>query len=214
MEDEENLQTSRFPRTVTVNGRRVCIRPITPDDRERIVHGLRSMSVETSYRRFFTPTFYPSEKTLQYLTHIDGEQHMALGAVDCSREGNPGMGAARYVRLSKKPSIAEAAVVVIDEYQQQGIGSMLIAALSRYAADHGVAAFRGFVLAENRDFLDYLRTLGAFDEHAREGIIQLDVPVYAREEDLPTDPDLQRARWAWKTVENARLEDCDGSTVR
>jgi len=129
MENPENPETIRFPRTVIVNGRRVCIRPITPDDRDRIVQGLRSMSIETSYRRFFTPTFYPSEKTLQYLTHIDGEQHVALGAVDCTREGNPGIGAVRYVRLPDRPSIAEAAVVVIDEYQQQGIGSMLIAAL-------------------------------------------------------------------------------------
>jgi GNAT superfamily N-acetyltransferase len=204
-------QTIRFPRTVTVNGRRVCIRPITPDDRDRIVQGLRSMSVETTYRRFFTPTFYPDEKTLQYLTHVDGEQHMALGAVDCTREGEPGIGAARYVRLSDRPSIAEAAVVVIDAYQQQGIGSMLIAALSRYAADHGVDAFRGFVLSENRDFLAYLRTLGASNERARDGVIQIDVPVYAREDDLPEGPDMERAKRAWKTVEDARLEDCAGT---
>ncbi len=204
-------QTIRFPRTVTVNGRRVCIRPITPDDRDRIVQGLRSMSVETSYRRFFTPTFYPDEKTLQYLTHVDGEQHMALGAVDCTREGEPGIGAARYVRLSDRPSIAEAAVVVIDAYQQQGIGSMLIAALSRYAADHGVDVFRGFVLSENRDFLAYLRTLEASNERARDGVIQIDVPVYAREDDLPEGPDMERAKRAWTTVEDARLEDCAGT---
>lgn len=207
----EDPPTIRFPRTITVNGRRVCIRPVTPNDRERIVEGLRSMSVETSNRRFFTPKFYPSEETLRYLTHIDGEQHMAIGAVDCSQEGEPGIGAARYVRLPDEPSIAEAAVVVLDAYQRQGIGSMLIAALSRYAATHGVEAFRGFVLAENRDFLTFLGMLGAFNEHAHDGVIQIDMPVYAREEDLPDGPEMKRARWAWEMVDGAQLADCDGT---
>jgi len=211
----------QFPRTLEIDDLRLCVRPVRPEDRDRIVNGLRSMSVETSYRRFFTPRFYPTEETLQYLTHVDGKQHMALGAVDCTREGEPGIGAARYVRLADRPSVAEAAVVVLDDYQRRGIGSILIAALSRYAADQGgpkdpelpkIEAFRGFVLAENRDFLAYLRTLGAFNERAHDGIIQLDMPVYARLDDLPDGPGMARARWAWRAVETARVGDCDGTT--
>lgn len=208
----EASPTIQFPRTVEVDDLRVCIRPVTPDDRERIVDGLRSMSVETSYRRFFTPAFYPSEETLRYLTHVDGERHMALGAIDCTREGHPGIGAARYVRLSEQPTIAEAAVVVLDTYQRHGIGSMLLAALSWYAAEHGIECFRGFVLAENRDFLEYLRALGAFNERAHDGVLQVDVPVYARHSDLPGGPRLDRARWAWSTVDEAPIEDCDGAS--
>lgn len=169
------------------------------------------MSVETSYRRFFTPTFYPSEKTLQYLTHVDGDQHMAIGAIDCSQDGHPGIGAARYVRLSEHPSMAEAAVVVIDAYQQQGIGSMLIAALSQYAAGHGIEKFRGFVLAKNQDFLSYLRALGGTNERAHDGVIQIDVPVYACAADLPDNPALERGRWAWRKIDDARLENCEGT---
>jgi GNAT superfamily N-acetyltransferase len=194
---------------MTVDGLRVCVRPVTPDDRDRILQGLRSMSVETSYRRFFTPTFYPSEETLRYLTHVDGEQHMAIGAVDCTREGEPGIGAARYVRLPEEPAVAEAAVVVLDAYQQRGIGSLLIAALSRYAAHHGVECFRGFVLAENRSFLAFLRNLGAVNEHAHGGVMQVDVPVYARAGALPDGPETARALWAWRTLDEARIGGCD-----
>jgi GNAT superfamily N-acetyltransferase len=167
------------------------------------------MSVETSYRRFFTPTFYPSDETLRYLTHVDGEQHMALGAVDCTRDGFPGVGAARYVRLAEEPAVAEAAVVVLDAYQQRGIGSLLIAALSRYAAAHNVERFRGFVLAENRPFLAFLRDLGAVNERAHGGVIEVDVPVYERAEDLPAGPGTARAQWAWRTLDTARRGDCD-----
>jgi GNAT superfamily N-acetyltransferase len=188
----------------------VCIRPISPEDRERIVEGLHEMSAETSYRRFFTPRFYPSDRALDYLTQIDGEQHMALGAVDCSRDGDPGVGAARYVRLPEAPTVAEAAVVVIDAYQRQGIGSMLLACLSRYAADHGVEWFRGFVLAENQEFLRFLRTLGGVNEQVHEGVIQLDVPVYVRADNLPEQPGTGRARRAWRMIDEAEIADCDG----
>ena len=199
----------QFPRTMTVDGLRVCVRPVTPDDQKRILEGLRSMSVETSNRRFFTPKFYPNEETLRYLTHVDGDQHMALGAIDCTRAGFPGIGAARYVRLPDQPSVAEAAVVVIDAYQQRGIGSLLIAALSRYAANHDIEYFRGFVLAENRPFLSFLRHLGAVREKAHGGVIQLDVPVYAHAEALPDSPEIPRAHWAWQTLDDAQMGDCD-----
>ena len=206
----DDAPSIRFPRTVTVDDRRVCIRPVTPDDRDRILEGLRSISVDTSYRRFFTPRFYPSEAELRYLTQIDGDRHMALGAVDCSAKGEPGVGAARYVRLPEAPTVAEAAVLVIDAYQRDGIGSLLLAALSQYAAGQGVEWFRGFVLADNRDFLAYLEALGACHKETHDGVLQLDVPVYPRGAQLPDTPALARARWAWRTIDDAGVADCDG----
>lgn len=199
----------RFPRTVTVDGHRICLRPVTPDDRDRILAGLQEISVETSYRRFFTPTFYPSESELAYLTQIDGDTHMAVGALDCTREGWPGLGVARYVRLPDEPTVAEVAITVIDDYQRRGIGSLLLAALSQYAASHGVEYFRGFVLADNRDFLSFLDALGACREETHDAVRQLDVPVYPRGAPLPDHPDLDRARWAWQAVDEAEVGDCE-----
>lgn len=203
-----NTPAIRFPCTVAFDDQRVCLRPVTPSDRDRILAGLQELSVETSYRRFFTPTFYPSEAELTYLTHIDGDQHMAVGALDCTREGEPGLGLARYVRLPDEPHVAEIAITVIDDYQRQGIGSLLMAALSQYAADHGIEYFRGFVLADNRDFLDYLDALGACHEQTHDAVRQLDVPVYSRGAMLPDHPDLGRARWAWRAVAEATVGDC------
>jgi GNAT superfamily N-acetyltransferase len=200
----------QFPRTVAFNDHRICLRPVTPDDRDRILAGLQEISVETSYRRFFTPTFYPSERELQYLTQIDGDTHMAVGALDCTRDGWPGLGVARYVQLPDEPTVAEGAVLVIDAYQRQGIGSLLLAALSQYAAGHGIEYFRGFVLTENRDFLDFLDALGACREQTHDAVRQLDVPVYPRGAPLPDHPALDRARWAWEAVAEAPIADCSG----
>lgn len=193
----------RFPLRVSVDDMRLVIRPVTAQDKSRIVEGLRAISAETSYRRFFTPSFYPSDEQLQYLTEVDGEKHMALGAVDEAVDGAPGVGVARYIRLPEQPTVAEAAILVIDAYQQRGIGSILLMALSRYACAHGIETFRGYVLPENRDVLRYLRTLGARGERVDEGMIELDLPVMCEAEDIPETDAARRARWAWHVVDAA-----------
>ena len=190
-----------FPVTVPIDGLQVRIRPITPADRERILKGLREISAETSFHRFFTPSFYPNENQLRYLTEVDGEQHVALGAVDASTEGEPGLGAARYVRLADEPDVAEAAVLVVDRFQQRGIGTLLLAALSRVAHEKGVRVFRAYVMQDNRQFLGYLRGLDPIREEAHDGIIEVDLPVYARLDDLPDDPRIDRARRAWRRMQ-------------
>lgn len=196
-----------FPRTATLNGLRVSIRPITPDDRERILAGLRSISAETSYHRFFTPSFYPNEEQLRYLTDVDGVRHVALGAVDCTEAGEPGVGAARYVRLDEAPEVAEAAVLVVDRYQRRGVGSLLLAALSRHGSANGVERFRAYVMDDNRSFLAYLRSLGAVSERVEDSVVQVDVPVYASPSDVPdTAPD--RARWAWQCLDASTPGPC------
>jgi len=201
-------QALHLPCTASVGDRSVCIRPVTHEDRERILEGLRAMSPETSYRRFFTPTFYPSEAELQYLTEVDGTSHVALGAVDCERSGNPGIGVARYVCLEADPSVAEAAIVVVDDYQGQGIGSMLLSTLSRYAGERGVETFRGYVLADNTAVLQYFQALGASRDQSDTGIVQIDVPVYTHLRDLPAGPETERFRWAWRQIEAARSNEC------
>ncbi len=192
-----------FPLRVSVGDLDLIIRPVKAADKSRIVEGLRAISSETSYRRFFTPTFYPSDEQLRYLTDIDGERHMALGAIDASKEGAPGVGVARYIRLSEEPTVAEAAILVVDAYQKRGVGSILLVALSRYAWHHGIRTFRGYVLLDNQAFLRYLQSLGAHKERAEDGVLQIDLPVPGRLEDLPETPAAQRARWAWRLVDKA-----------
>jgi GNAT superfamily N-acetyltransferase len=99
-------------------------------------------------------------------------------------------------------------VLVIDAYQERGIGSLLLAALSRHAAHHGVDRFRGYVLEDNRPFLDYLRALGAAGEATEEGVVRVDLPVYARADDVPRTPETTRAIWAWHTLDQAEEGGC------
>lgn len=196
-----------FPRTVTLGALRICIRPVTREDRERVLNGLRSISVRTSYHRFFTPSFYPNEEQLRYLTEVDGVRHVALGAVDCTEAGEPGVGVARYVRLPESPAIAEAAVLVVDAYQGQGVGSVLLAALSRHGAAHGVERFRAYVMEDNKPFLNSLKRLGAVDERVQDGVVQIDLPTCADASDVPATAS-ERARWAWQRLDASAPGSC------
>jgi len=54
-------------------------------------------------------------------------------ARDESRPDHPGIGVARFVRLEQDPGVAEFAITVIDEYQNRGLGTLLLKLLLKAA---------------------------------------------------------------------------------
>jgi len=59
------------------------------------------------------------------------------------------VGVARFVRLPAPPAAAEAAVVVTDDFQNRGLGTLLAARLLAAARERGVRRVVCEVLAEN-----------------------------------------------------------------
>jgi len=215
--DDERLPPFDLPVSVEIGGVTVRIRFVTPDDRERILAGLREISPETSYHRFFTPRFVPNASQLRYLTEVDGDRHVAIAAVEASPD-EPGIGVARYVRLKESlddPSlgdsagdlaVAEAAALVIDRYQGLGIGSLLLAAMNRHAYENGVRAFRCYVMEENQDVIEFLRDIGTVREIIQDGVAELDLPVYRSISDVPASPHFNRLRTSWSLLHQALTE--------
>jgi RimJ/RimL family protein N-acetyltransferase len=137
---------------------RIEIRPIRPDDRETLADGLRRMSPESRYRRFFSPLDRLSEEQLTYLTEVDHHDHEALVAVEAAT--GQGVGVARFVRSESDPELAELAVAVTDDWQGKGIGSELLHRLTDRARDEGVKRFSGTILEENRPMRGLFAELG------------------------------------------------------
>src|SRR6478672_9231609 len=102
--------------TALRDGTAVVLRPIRPDDKERLSEGLERLSKRSRFRRFLAPVTTLSAEQLAYLTEVDHFDHVAWVA---TLEANPdfGIGVARYVRLEDDHSVAEAAVTVLDDYQ-------------------------------------------------------------------------------------------------
>jgi GNAT superfamily N-acetyltransferase len=169
------------------DGTRILVRPILPEDRDRLREGFVRLSAQSRYRRFLTSLEHLSDQQVRDLTEIDYDDHMAWVAIDSSRPARPGVGVARYVRLAEEPAVAEAAVTVLDEYQGRGIGTILLRMLAGSAREHGIRSFRGYVLAENAPMLDILQDLGA--TAVQEGpLLRVDVPIPATADELPDTP--------------------------
>jgi len=157
------------------DGTRVLVRPIRPDDKEALAAGLAKLSPESRYRRFLRPVTKLSERELRYLTEIDYADHFAWVAADADDE-TVGYGVARYVRDPKDPEVAEAAVAIIDDHQGKGLGSILVRLLAATAREHGIRAFRGWVLGDNREILAPLERIGArrTPEH---GVLRVEIDL-------------------------------------
>jgi GNAT superfamily N-acetyltransferase len=169
------------------DGTRILVRPVLPEDRERLREGFARLSARSRYRRFLTSLEHLSDQQVRDLTEIDYDDRMAWVAVDPSRPSQPGLGVARYVRIAEEPAVAEAAVTVLDEYQGRGIGTILLRVLAESAREHGIRSFRGYVLAENAPMMDILHDLGA--TAAPEGpLLRVDVPIPATAGELPDTP--------------------------
>jgi len=166
-------------RSTDISAPHVAIRPIEPDDRDALARGFDRLSEQSRYRRFLSPRGPLSQAELSYLTEVDHRDHEALVAVD--PEAGEGVGVARFIRSSEDPAVAELAVAVADNWQGQGVGSLLAAELAKRARDEGITCFTALALAENDAILGLLQELG----EVRTGCTQLGTVELAV--DLPDD---------------------------
>jgi acetyltransferase len=169
------------------NGTEVRIRPIRPDDKARLQAALAGFSQETVRRRFFTAKPRLSANELRYLTEVDGHDHIALVAV-AAEDPSTIVGVARSVRLAEAPDTAEWAIVVVDEWQGQGLGGALARALADAARRTGIRRIAAVMLGDNaparRVVLRIARRLAGdtpavVDNHVHDGVRELTVEIAA-----------------------------------
>ena len=158
------------------DGTPVLIRPIRPDDKGLLREGFARLSEESRLRRFLAPVTQLTDGMLAYLTEIDYVDHFAWLA-GLAEDPTFGLGVARYVRLKDEPTIAEAAITVIDEYQGRGLGTILLGLLGARAREVGITAFRAFVLEDNAPMRALLDELGTEARHESPGVLVMDTPL-------------------------------------
>jgi RimJ/RimL family protein N-acetyltransferase len=146
------------------DGALILIRPIRPDDKRMLEDGLRHLSDESVQRRFLTLKRSFSRSELRYLTEVDGRDHVALVAEEALRAhpaepdasgpapGDPArrlIAVARFVRLADDPVTAEAAIVVADDWQRRGLGTVLADQLAQRARHSGIRRFTATMASDN-----------------------------------------------------------------
>ncbi len=144
--------TADYVERVTLrDGTPVVLRLVVPEDKELLEAGFQRWSAESRYARFLSMKTTLTADELRYLTHVDQENHFALGAVQENEETGEriGMGIARFIRLPDRHATAEAAIAVADEAQGRGLGKLLFLRLCAAAEERGLERFHCEVLGSN-----------------------------------------------------------------
>ena len=143
------------------DGHPVTLRALRASDKELLRHGFERLSPTSRYRRFLAPKSKLSDAELTYLTELDGLNHFAIAAVATDSDGlEDGLGVARFVRSKVDAHVAEAAITVIDDWQNKGLGTLLLLRLVAAARERGIERFESSALADNSALRDVLTPLG------------------------------------------------------
>jgi acetyltransferase len=134
------------------------LREIRPDDKEQLLRGMENLSEQSRQRRFLGPKPTLSASELRYLTEVDGHDHYAIVAIPDDGEDRI-VAVARFVRWADDPKAAEAAIVICDELQGKGLGSLLARRLSDAARDRGIERLTASIASENRPALALMRKI-------------------------------------------------------
>ena len=119
------MEVAKYEAVETLrDGRQLRVRALKPDDRAGLLSAVSQSSAQSLYRRFFSPKRVPTENEVAYFMDVNFVDHVALVAV-LEEDGRAVIiGGGRYVLI--EPGKAEVAFVVVDRYQEQGVGTALM----------------------------------------------------------------------------------------
>jgi len=154
---------------VLSDGATAHVRPIRPDDGDRLVAFHARQSPQSIYYRYFSPRPRLSEKDVERLTTVDYEDRMALVAL----RGEDLIGVARYDRW-RLGSEAEVAFFVDDANHGRGLATVLLEHLAVRAREVGITGFTASVLPENRKMIGVFTGAG-FEAATRfaDGVVEV-----------------------------------------
>lgn len=145
------------------DGTSICVRTIRPQDDALMREGISQMSDRSRYLRFFSGASEQPDSVIRNLLDVDGQSHLAWGAIDTSAPDNPAVAAVHALKANNPSPDAELefSVAVVDGWQKKGIARLLTAALLVHCKTRNFNRLEAYTLAENEQALDFLKHLGA-----------------------------------------------------
>lgn len=131
------------------DGTQINFRPIHPTDLAGMKHLFYALSQETIYYRFMTALKKISQKQVQDFVYIDHRNDVAIVGTLPEAYGEDIIAIGRYY-LDPKANRAEIAFVVLDDWQNRGIGTFLFNYLTTIAKRNGIGGFTAEVLRDNK----------------------------------------------------------------
>jgi acetyltransferase len=140
------------------HGTKVFVRPVKPEDVEKLYQMFDSLSKETNHSRFFMRTRITRE-TVEKWVNVNYRDSMALIAI-VNEDGEEKIIADARFYLHKETGEAEGAIVILDNWQERGIGTKLLGYGIEVAKKMGIKKLTADISPENRRILHVIKKLG------------------------------------------------------
>ena len=140
------------------DGRTLEVRALKPSDETEMMAAVGRIGAQSLYRRFMGAKRGFSDKERAFFLNVDFVNHVALVAV--VKEGDRATIVAGGRYIVEKPGMAEVAFAVVDDYQGQGIGAVLLRHLTVLARAAGLKKFTAEVLPDNTPMLKVFEKSG------------------------------------------------------
>ena len=150
---------TQWVRTLTLEGGRVHVRPVRPEDEPVFRAFFAEIDPEDVRLRFFAPVREFSHAFLARLTQLDYARAIAFVALEDTPAGQRMLGAVR-LHADANHASGEYAILVRTEARGTGLALALMGMMIDWARSEGIGHVEGTVLAENRAMLAVCRRLG------------------------------------------------------
>jgi acetyltransferase len=157
-----SMYPSKYEWEYAVDGQKIHIRPIKPEDEPLWTEMIGSLSPASVEFRFFGPVKQITKSMLVRYCHIDYDREIALAALDPGKGKKPArmLGVSRLTIETANAETGEFAIVIRDDVQRRGLGHELMTKLIVAARDMGVREIYGHVLAGNMPMIRFSESLG------------------------------------------------------
>jgi len=145
------------------DGSSIHIRHVRPQDDRLLVRVFEQCSPWTIYQRFLTTLPELSPEMARYLADVDNRSRAAVIAETATGP----IGVARYEPTGDTGRV-ELGLIVVDAWQDRGLGRLLLREVFRAAQANGIHRFCAHVLGENRRMLHLLATEGQIQDWSTE----------------------------------------------
>jgi acetyltransferase len=140
------------------DGLRVRLRLARPSDAARVRDFLESLSPETRRRRFFTAMPEVPDTIVRHFTFYDPRERLIVVAMAMTDHHEVLVGIADVAL--QETGVAELAVVVGDDTQSLGVGTLLTEVIASLALRQGATHLRAELLEHNEPMLRLMQRLG------------------------------------------------------
>jgi acetyltransferase len=146
----------------TLRGQPVAVRPVAPADVVLLADLLCRLSESALRLRYMTPRAPVAEALWSEAARMargHTEDHTTLVVVAQRGAIDEAIAVAELIRDAQTPTVGEIALIVRDDQQSQGIGSLLLWQLVCAAQRSGITYLHAEMLAENKAMLRLIQEL-------------------------------------------------------